>query len=495
MPETLNEVSFKSLGLPRNLLDLLDRLGFVTPTPIQNLSIPIASKGTDMIGIAQTGTGKTLAFALPIAARLQQDRMALVLAPTRELAEQIAVVFQKLGLNTALLIGGEGMQKQKNQLRSRVQVIVATPGRLEDHIRQGYRALKHAEIVVLDEADRMLDMGFAPAIHRILGHVPTDRQTMLFSATMPKEISDLASAYLRNPARVDVKPSGTTAEGIDQELVIVNKDDKPGVLGDLLAAHNGSILVFARTRHGARKIAHSIRVLGHSAAEIHADRSLPQRRAALEGFKTGEHRVLVATDIAARGIDVKDISLVINYDVPEKPEDYIHRIGRTGRAGARGLAIMIATPDQQRDVLDIERLMRITIPVSPRSRVRMAATNAGHERSAQRRQPQGRPSSPGRPPRAEGNAPKAPDTRSHGAPRHEAKPHDHRPARPSNPMPNAKVDQPIKPKRTDHSDRPKGGQSETPAAKSTGFHRGPASNPKPRRLNWSGGRPTSKKRR
>lgn len=385
MPETQIAPSFESLGLPENELDLIDRLGLVTPTPIQSLAIPVALKGNDVIGIAQTGTGKTLAFALPISARLQPDRLALVLAPTRELAEQIAVTFQKLELKTALLIGGEGMLKQKQQLRNRPDVIVATPGRLEDHVRQGFKQLKYAEIVVLDEADRMLDMGFAPSIHRILGHVPAVRQTMLFSATMPKEIAQLADTYLNRPQRLDVVPQGTTAEGIDQELVVVEKDQKPGLLGDLLADHDGSILVFARTRHGARKIAHSIRMLGHSAAEIHADRTLAQRRAALEGFKTGEHRVLVATDIAARGIDVKDISLVINYDVPEKPEDYVHRIGRTGRAGSRGLAIMIATPEQRRDVMDIERLMRFQIPVSRRSRLQFPADGPTAERSPRRR--------------------------------------------------------------------------------------------------------------
>jgi ATP-dependent RNA helicase RhlE len=247
------------------------------------------------------------------------------------------------------------------------------------------RALKHAAVVVLDEADRMLDMGFAPAMHRILALTPETRQTLLFSATMPREIADLAARYLADPVRIDVKPSGTPAEGIDQELIMVHKDDKPEMLGVLLNEHRGTVLVFARTRHGARKIAHSIRTLGHSAAEIHADRTLAQRREALEGFKNGRHRVLVATDIAARGIDVKEISLVINYDVPEKPEDYVHRIGRTGRAGSKGRAIMIATPEQARDVRDIERLLRIELPLSPRSREKMERGNSrpqGHQQPA-----------------------------------------------------------------------------------------------------------------
>lgn len=346
-------------------------MSIVTPTPIQDKAIPVALEGRDVVGIAQTGTGKTLAFALPIMARLEEHQMALILAPTRELAEQIEKTFRMLNARTALLIGGEGIHRQKNQLKGRPQVVVATPGRLEDHIQQGYRGLKHASVVVLDEADRMLDLGFAPAIYRILGQTPDDRQTLLFSATMPKEIAELASHYLTAPVRIDVKPSGTPAEGIEQELIFVQTADKPAMLGELLRAHGGSILVFARTRHGARKIAHSIRVLGHTAAEIHADRTLSQRRAALEGFKRGEHRVLVATDIAARGIDVKEISLVINYDVPEKPEDYVHRIGRTGRAGSKGRAIMIATPEQRRDVRDIERLLRLELPISPLSREKM----------------------------------------------------------------------------------------------------------------------------
>lgn len=380
MPETTTAMGFHALNLPQNLLEKLDRASIVTPTPIQEKAIPIVLEGRDVIGIAQTGTGKTLAFALPIMARLEDHQMALILAPTRELAEQIEKTFRMLNARTALLIGGEGIHRQKNQLKGRPQVVVATPGRLEDHLQQGYRALKHASVVVLDEADRMLDLGFAPAIHRILNQTPDARQTMLFSATMPKEIAELASHYLRSPARIDVKPSGTAAEGIEQELILVQTADKPEMLGQLLREHRGSILVFARTRHGARKIAHSIRVLGHTAAEIHADRTLAQRRAALEGFKRGEHRVLVATDIAARGIDVKEISLVINYDVPEKPEDYVHRIGRTGRAGSKGRAIMIATPEQRRDVRDIERLLRTELPISPLSREKIEEPrHTGHQ--------------------------------------------------------------------------------------------------------------------
>lgn len=336
----------------------------------------------DLVGIAQTGTGKTLAFGLPIVSRLKPGQVALIIAPTRELADQIEEVFTLLGVNTALLIGGEGMRRQVAQLRRRPAVIVATPGRLEDHMARETVTLAGVAIVVLDEADRMLDMGFAPAIRRILAHTPKKRQTMLFSATMPKEIADLAATYLVDPVRIDVAPQGTAASGVDQELLMVAKDDKNETLREILHEHRGTVLVFARTRHGARKIARVVRGFGHSAAELHADRTLAQRRAALDGFKTGEHRVLVATDIAARGIDVKDIALVVNYDVPEKPEDYVHRIGRTGRAGAKGRAIMLATPEQHKDVRDIERLLRTELPLSPRSRLKMDRPASSAGRSA-----------------------------------------------------------------------------------------------------------------
>lgn len=370
MPETQKQ-GFGALNLPPAILAKLDRAGFVTPTPIQAQAIPPALEGADLVGIAQTGTGKTLAFGLPIVSRLKPGQVALIIAPTRELADQIEEVFYLLGVSTARLIGGESMGRQVAQLRRKPSVIVATPGRLEDHMERGTVSLAGVAIVVLDEADRMLDMGFAPAIRRILAHTPKKRQTMLFSATMPREIADLAATYLVDPVRIDVAPQGTAAAGVDQELLMVAKDDKNETLREILHEHRGTVLVFARTRHGARKIARAVRGFGHSAAELHADRTLAQRRAALDGFKTGEHRVLVATDIAARGIDVKDIALVVNYDVPEKPEDYVHRIGRTGRAGAKGRAIMLATPEQHKDVRDIEKLLRTELPLSPQSRLKM----------------------------------------------------------------------------------------------------------------------------
>lgn len=367
----LRAPSFKALGLTPSILEKLDRLGFVTPTPIQRDALPKALEGRDVVGIAQTGTGKTLAFGLPIASRLQQGDVALILAPTRELAIQIEEVLHKLDIRTALLIGGAPMGKQISQMRSRPSVIVATPGRLLDHLSGGSVFLGKVSIVVLDEADRMLDMGFAPQVRKILDRVPRERQTMLFSATMPREIEDLARQYMRDSVRVEVDRPGVAAADVEQELLVVNKEDKAALLEDLLREHLGSVLVFARTRHGARKLARSVQRMGHTAAEIHSDRTLPQRRAALTGFKAGTYRVLVATDIAARGIDVKEISLVINFDIPEKAEDYVHRIGRTGRAGASGLAITLATPEQSKDVRDIEKLLRMELPLSKHSPLRL----------------------------------------------------------------------------------------------------------------------------
>lgn len=362
MTETITPpTAFPDLGLSPRIVQSLTAVGFTQPTPIQQSAIPAAISGRDVIGIAQTGTGKTLAFGLPMIERVLVGGVGLVLAPTRELALQIdetlQKVGQKLGLRTAVLIGGAAMGRQISQLRGRPNIIIATPGRLQDHLNQGSIRLDRVNVAVLDEADRMLDMGFLPAIGKILAKVPAERQTMLFSATMPAEIAKLTGEFLRNPIRVEVAPANTTADRIEQELHLVPHAEKLEFLGDLLREEDGTVLVFARTRHGARKVAREVRLMGHSAAEIHSDRTLAQRRAALEGFRNGAHRVLVATDIAARGIDVKQISLVVNFDLPDQPEDYIHRIGRTGRAGESGRAVTIATPDQVTEVRRIERLI------------------------------------------------------------------------------------------------------------------------------------------
>jgi ATP-dependent RNA helicase RhlE len=361
--------TFYGLGIAPKILELLDRMKFKTPTPIQFKAIPIAIEGKDVIGIAQTGTGKTLAFGIPMIQRLASlPGRGLVLVPTRELALQVDEAIQKLGhalgMRTAVLIGGASILNQIQALRRQPRVIIATPGRLIDHLGQHTIRLDDVQILVLDEADRMLDMGFAPQIDRILQHVPREKQTMLFSATIPEKIVRIAAAHMKLPVSVEIARSGTAAEGIIQELFIIKKEDKSSLLLKLLDQYRGTVLLFSRTKRGASRISRGLRAMRHNAAEIHSDRSLAQRREALEGFKTGKYRILVATDIAARGIDVKGIELVINYDLPEDAENYVHRIGRTGRMGHEGHAISFATPDQRGEVRDIEKLMRTALPVS-----------------------------------------------------------------------------------------------------------------------------------
>ena len=359
---------FFGLGIAPKLLDAVDRLNITEPTPIQAQAIPVAISGQDVMGIAQTGTGKTFAFGIPMLQRLAQVKgRGLVILPTRELALQVAESLEQIGgsvgLRTAVLIGGVDMRKQIRALARKPHVIIGTPGRINDHLEQKTVDLKDVRILVLDEADRMLDMGFAPQIRRIVAHVPKERQTMLFSATMPRDIVQMASSYMKLPVRVEVAPAGTASERVSQELIIVPKPQKLGVLETLLTEDRGSVLVFTRTKHGARKLCRVIKDMGHTSAELHSNRSLNQRKEALQGFKTGKYRVLVATDIAARGIDVRGIELVVNFDIPENPEDYVHRIGRTGRAGREGRAISLASPDQIRLVKDIERLVRKPLPL------------------------------------------------------------------------------------------------------------------------------------
>ncbi len=361
--------TFYGLGIAPKILDILERIKFKVPTPIQLKAIPLAIEGKDVIGIAQTGTGKTHSFAIPMVQRLaQKPGIGLVLAPTRELAIQIDEVFQEIarsfGMKTACLIGGAPMPPQVQALRRNPRIVIATPGRLIDHMGQWNFMPNEVGILVLDEADRMLDMGFAPQINKILKFLPKDRQTLLFSATIPKEIMAIVSTYMKLPVSVEIAPSGTTAKDVTQELFIVKKEAKMRLLGKLLAQYQGPVLLFSRTKHNARKIATSIRDMRYTAAEIHSNRSLGQRREALDGFKSGRYKVLVATDIASRGIDVTGIELVVNYDLPEDAENYVHRIGRTARAGHKGHAISFATPDQSSDVKDIEKLIRSSLPVS-----------------------------------------------------------------------------------------------------------------------------------
>ncbi len=369
---TQNKGSFFGLGIAPGLLAVLDALKFTVPTPIQEAAIPIAVEGKDVVGVAQTGTGKTLAFGIPMVQRLAQGKgRGLVLVPTRELAVQIsedlARFVRAFKLRAAVVIGGESMSRQIRQLREHPHIIIATPGRLNDHLEQRQVRLSDVRILVLDEADRMLDMGFLPQIERIIKLIPRERQTMLFSATMHPTVLQIASRHMHLPVQTEIAPSGTAPDLVTQEMYFVQRERKGELLGQLLAQYSGSVLLFVRTKRGASRVARMLRAAGHAAAEIHADRSQAQRTDAMRGFKTGKFRVLVATDIASRGIDVTDIELVINYDLPDDIGNYVHRIGRTGRAGKRGHAITFATPDQRKDVRDIERFMSAAIPVSPRS--------------------------------------------------------------------------------------------------------------------------------
>jgi len=362
-------VGFADLNINKKILSILNQKGFKRPTPIQRQVIPAAINGKDIVGIAQTGTGKTLAFGIPILeAIIKSKGQGLIVVPTRELALQvdqaIRQISQPLEMKTAVLIGGTSQHFQVQDLKRNPSIVVATPGRLADLIGQKIYNLKQVSVIALDEADRMLDIGFLPEIKRILNLAPKNRQLLMFSATMPKSISSLASEFMKLPLRIEIAPQGTSAENIDQEVFIVNKNDKTRLLDSILNQYrDGLVLIFSRTKHGAKKITNNVRLMGQTAAEIHSNRSQAQRKNALEGFKSGKYRILVATDIASRGIDVKNISLVINFDLPENSEDYVHRIGRTGRAGKSGKAISFVTSSQRYDIKKIERLIRKSLPV------------------------------------------------------------------------------------------------------------------------------------
>lgn len=359
---------FDSLGVDLKILRILKEKGFINPTPIQFQCIPEAIKGNDIVGIAQTGTGKTLAYFVPMLQRLTSVRgQALVLVPTRELAiqveEMIFKISKDLNIKTSTIIGGEPYHQQIRSLRSNPDIIIATPGRLIDHLKKKVFRLDKINMVVLDEADRMFDIGFLPEIKEILSLTPKEKQVLLFSATMPSAIADIACVYMKIPVRIEVAPQGTIAENIIQELFIVDNRSKISLLQSVLKENKGTVLIFSRTKIGAKKISRAIAAMDDSAIEIHSDRSLFQRKEAIRGFKSGKYRILVATDIAARGIDVSNISLVINYDLPENSGDYVHRIGRTGRAGNNGLAISFVTPNQRRNIKQIEKLIKKNISI------------------------------------------------------------------------------------------------------------------------------------
>ena len=371
-------MSFVSLGLSKPLLDALAAKNYSQATPIQLQAIPTVLTGRDLLGIAQTGTGKTAAFMLPSLQRLAAANVRprpgnarmLVLAPTRELASQIAASAETYGrflnLSVGVVFGGVPNGKSVRTVSRGLDVLVATPGRLLDLIDQRVLSLRELEILVLDEADQMLDLGFIHALKRIVALIPVKRQTLFFSATMPKAIKELADRYLTNPAQVAVTPVASTVDRVDQGVTLVNQAEKSALLTLFLQPRNGErTLVFSRTKHGADKIVRILAAAGIKASAIHGNKSQPQRERAIAEFRSGEVSVLIATDIAARGIDIPGVAHVINYDLPEVPEQYVHRIGRTARAGADGKAIAYVSPDERPLLRDIERLVRQQIPVLP----------------------------------------------------------------------------------------------------------------------------------
>ena len=368
-------LSFDSLGVSAPLLQALSRAGFHEPTPIQSKAIPAALEGRDILGCAQTGTGKTAAFVIPMIERLMVGPKGrprgLVLVPTRELAFQIQGAIEKLGRSRRIfstpIVGGSDIQAQVRALRQRPDILVATPGRLLDHMWQGTISLAQLTVVVLDEADRMLDMGFAPQLNQILDALPDDRQTLLFSATMPSDLGDLARISLKDPVRAMVAKSATLVEGVTHMLHYTTSTHKTKLLLTLLEEKRESVLVFTRTKHRADRLGETLDRGGHRVAVLHGGRRLTQRRSALEGFRRGRFQILVATDVAARGLDVANIGHVVNYDLPNVPEDYVHRIGRTARMKTIGSATSFVTSEDFRSLQAIERLLGHAVPCAPGS--------------------------------------------------------------------------------------------------------------------------------
>jgi ATP-dependent RNA helicase RhlE len=367
-------MDFKSLGVIDPICKALSQQGYSTPTPIQQQAIPIVLKQQDLLGCAQTGTGKTAAFAIPILQLLYQQKQhvpgikVLILTPTRELAIQINESFaaygQHTGITHTVIFGGVSQLHQTNALKKGVDVLIATPGRLLDLMSQGFISLRHLQLFVLDEADRMLDMGFIHDVKKVIVRLPEKRQTLFFSATMPPEIQKLANVLLTNPAKVEVTPVSSTVDAIEQGLFYVAKQDKNKLLLHLLNDSTiKSVLVFTRTKHGADKVVKMLHKDNFTAAAIHGNKSQNARQNALSNFKNGNLRVLVATDIAARGIDIDDLSHVINFELPEVPETYVHRIGRTGRAGNTGIALSFCDADEKTELRDIQKLIGKSIPI------------------------------------------------------------------------------------------------------------------------------------
>jgi superfamily II DNA/RNA helicase len=371
---------FNELKLPLALEKAIQAMRFEKPTPIQAQAIPVALKGCDLIGCAQTGTGKTVAFSVPVLTRLLNapQSTALILVPTRELAAQVAGVISKLTafspqLRSVLLIGGVAMQPQTRNLQRNPQIVIATPGRLIDHLNQKNISLAATGVLVLDEADRMLDMGFAPQLSQILRHLPNARQTLCFSATFSTEMEKLAARFLKNPERVTIGAVSQPAQAIEQSIVQTTSAKKNDTLMDELNARQGSVLVFARTQHRTDRVARYLESYGHTVTRLHGGRTQGQRNTAVSGFRDGRFRIMVATDIAARGIDISHIAHVINYDLPQVPEDYVHRIGRTGRAGAKGEAVSLITQEDQAQWREIVRMLKKTDKVPAKTRIPQTA--------------------------------------------------------------------------------------------------------------------------
>jgi len=368
---------FSTMDLPKHLHTRMEAMGFNTPTPIQARAIPHALNGQDVLGLAQTGTGKTAAFGVPLVAQMLEYGQkpaagtvrGLILAPTRELANQIAETLRGLTegspLKTGLVVGGVSINPQINRLSRGTDILVATPGRLLDILDRKALDLGSCDFLVLDEADQMLDLGFIHALRKIAALLPEKRQTMLFSATMPKQMNEIANAYLKSPVRIEVTPPGKPAAKVTQSVHFIAKAEKLSLLKELLAKHDGErTLVFGRTKHGMEKLMKVLDKAGFKAAAIHGNKSQGQRERALKAFKSGEITVLVATDVAARGLDIPDVKYVYNYELPNVPDAYVHRIGRTARAGKDGQAVAFCAPDEIGDLKAIQKTMGITIPVA-----------------------------------------------------------------------------------------------------------------------------------
>lgn len=364
-----NEKTFGDLGFDPQIKQILAKKQITTPTPIQAQSIPPIMEGTDCIGIAQTGTGKTLAFSLPLVQELMHKKgRALILAPTRELALQIQETLDwfrgPLGITSAVVVGGASMGKQIQQLKKQPRVIIATPGRLIDHLQQKNVNLSDVRFLVFDEADRMFDMGFAPQIREVLSYVPKvrDRQTLLFSATMPDSVMNLIEENMHTPVRIEVAVQGTAAENVQQEIVILDNAHRKTALLELLKeAGKDAVLVFTRTKYQAKNLTKFLAQKGYKAEELHGNRSQPQRKKAIAAMQSKRSQILVATDVAARGIDISHLKLVVNFDLPDDAEDYVHRIGRTGRAGQSGRAVSFVLTDQRLQLREIQKLINESI--------------------------------------------------------------------------------------------------------------------------------------